>query len=138
MTVIREWFKRELGQSMIEFALVLPMLLLLALGTTDLGMVFRTYIGLTNASREGARWLTVHPQDVGGAMARIVGEVDRVGLVLGDDVIASVTPSQSSYVAGDEITVSLTHEYQLLFGTVTSIPALTLRANTTMVVLYDE
>jgi Flp pilus assembly protein TadG len=123
---------------MVEFALVLPMLLLLALGTIDLGMVFRTYIGLTNASREGARWLTVHPQDLGGATARMAGEADRVGLVVGNDVTVSVTPAQSSYVAGDEITVSLTHDYQLLFGTVTSIPAVTLQAETTMVVLYDE
>ena len=138
MTRIKERFKQEFGQSMVEFALVLPMLLLLALGTIDMGMVFRTYIGLTNASREGARWLTVHPQDMSGATARMVGEAARVGLDVGTDVTATVTPSQSSYVAGDEITVTLAHDYQLLFGTVTSFPAISLRADTTMVVLYDE
>jgi len=43
------------GQSSVEFGLAAVVLLLLALGLTDLGRVFYFGVGLTGASREGAR-----------------------------------------------------------------------------------
>ena len=43
------------GQSSVEFGLAAIVLLLLALGLTDLGRVFYFGVGLTGATREGAR-----------------------------------------------------------------------------------
>ena len=43
------------GQSSVEFGLAAVVLLLLALGLTDLGRVFYFGVGLTGATREGAR-----------------------------------------------------------------------------------
>ena len=40
---------------MIEFAIVLPLMLLVLLGTIDFGMLFQRYEVVTNAAREGAR-----------------------------------------------------------------------------------
>ena len=45
----------ERGAEVVEFALVLPMLLLLGLGICDFGMLFQRYEVVTNAAREGAR-----------------------------------------------------------------------------------
>lgn len=47
--------KREDGQSMVEFALVLPILLLFLLGIVEFGWLFNAKISLTSAAREGAR-----------------------------------------------------------------------------------
>jgi Flp pilus assembly protein TadG len=46
---------RERGQALVEFALVVPILLILAFGIADFGMGFKTSITVTNATREGAR-----------------------------------------------------------------------------------
>jgi len=46
---------RQSGQSSVEFGLAAVVLLLLALGLTDLGRVFYFGVGLTGATREGAR-----------------------------------------------------------------------------------
>src|SRR5512135_1275180 len=46
--------KNGRGQSVIEFALVLPFLILLLAGVVDFANAFRIYIALTNAAREGA------------------------------------------------------------------------------------
>ena len=46
---------RERGASLVEFALVLPLFLLLIGGMVDLGRAFYTEVMLTNAAREGAR-----------------------------------------------------------------------------------
>jgi Flp pilus assembly protein TadG len=43
------------GQALVETALVLPILMLLVMGSADLGRVFYYAIAVTNASREAAR-----------------------------------------------------------------------------------
>lgn len=43
------------GQSVVEVALLTPILILLLAGAVDLGNGFQTWITLTNAAREGAR-----------------------------------------------------------------------------------
>jgi Flp pilus assembly protein TadG len=43
------------GAELIEFAIVVPLLLLLLAGIFDFGMMFRSYEAVTNAAREGAR-----------------------------------------------------------------------------------
>ena len=45
----------ERGAVLVEFALVLPLLLVLFAGMFDLGLAFQRYQAVTNAAREGAR-----------------------------------------------------------------------------------
>ena len=57
MTAIRRKPGRtERGQSLVEFALVIPVLLILVFGIIDFGMGLRAYITVTQATREGARF----------------------------------------------------------------------------------
>lgn len=132
----------ERGQSLVEFAVILPLLLLIVLGTVDLGMGFKTYIALTNAAREGVRWISIYPSDQTGAKARIAEEAERVGLEDGIFVdggyTVSFSPNQSDYDAGDKVTVNIDYEYEMLFGAITGLPAIPFTASSTMVVLYDE
>lgn len=55
--------QQEGGVALVEFAMVLPLLLVLVFGIVDFGRAFQTWITLTNAAREGARLGTVS-QDV--------------------------------------------------------------------------
>ena len=48
-------FKSEKGQSLVEFALVLPVLMMILLGIIEFGWLFNAQITLTSAAREGAR-----------------------------------------------------------------------------------
>jgi Flp pilus assembly protein TadG len=140
--LVRSLRRTELGQGMVELALILPVVLLLVLGVIDLGMGFRTYITLTNAAREGARWVTVHPTDPNGALARVAVEANRAGLANtgspAGGIQVTFTPLQSTYTAGQEVTVTVRHNHQLMFGLVTGLPEVPFRAATTMVVLYSE
>lgn len=43
------------GQSLVEFAVVLPILALFLFGTVQFGLIFGSNVGLVNAAREGAR-----------------------------------------------------------------------------------
>ena len=52
--------KREDGQSLVEFALVIPIFLLVLFAIVDFGMAFHAWITVTNSAREGARLGSVH------------------------------------------------------------------------------
>ena len=54
---------RARGQSLVEFALVLVPLLLLILGVVQFGLIFNSYVTMTNAAREGARTGTIYVYD---------------------------------------------------------------------------
>ncbi len=45
---------RSRGQTLVEFALILPVFLMLTLGVVDGARVFSAYIAITNGAREGA------------------------------------------------------------------------------------
>ena len=47
------------GQSLVEFALILPVFIILVFGIIDFGMGLRAYITVTQATREGARYAAV-------------------------------------------------------------------------------
>ena len=104
------------GQSLVEFALVLPVLLIMIFGIIDFGMGLRSYISLTNATREGARFAAVgnpagsYPADCDGVSSDdVVGRVcvAMEGLQLADLNSVSVTypngtsPGNSVVVAAD-------------------------------------
>jgi len=50
----------ERGQSLLEFAMVLPVLLLLAIGTIEFGRAYYQYNTLSKAVRQGARYMSTH------------------------------------------------------------------------------
>jgi len=53
----------ERGANLVEMALVLPLLLMLLMGVVDVGRAFYSYVTLTNAVREGARFASRFPYD---------------------------------------------------------------------------
>lgn len=61
--------KREDGQAMVEFALVLPVFLLILCGIIDFGWLFYNQLSLNNACREGARYAVVNTADGSGTQA---------------------------------------------------------------------
>ena len=75
--------KRERGQSVLEFAVILPVLLILLIGVAEMGFALRNYLVVVNASREGGRF---------AARGRYSDEdvIDRV--VVAGGVIRAGTP----------------------------------------------
>ena len=63
MKILSGKLKKESGQSVVEFALILPILLLIVCGVIEFGMLFGTQLTLQNSSREGARYAALHSDD---------------------------------------------------------------------------
>ena len=71
--------KRRRGQALVEFALVVPILLLVLIALFDLGRAVFAYNTLTNAAREGAR-LAIVNQDTNLIKARAKAQTAIVEL----------------------------------------------------------
>ena len=53
--------QRDKGQTLVEFALLLPLLLLLLVGIAEFTIAVLSYNTLADAARQGARYGIVHP-----------------------------------------------------------------------------
>src|SRR5262245_41084986 len=73
------------GQSLVELAVATPVLLLILLGTVDLGRAYADYVDLKNAARDGAGYGILKPADTAGMESR----------VLAAGVPANTTPTAS-------------------------------------------
>lgn len=62
--------KASKGQSLVEFTLVLPVLLIILAGLLDLGRLYYAYVAVTDAAAEGARYGAMYSQDTHGIKVR--------------------------------------------------------------------
>jgi Flp pilus assembly protein TadG len=53
------------GAAAVEFALILPLLLLLVFGIVEFGLLLNKQVSVSNAAREGARYMAIHYSESG-------------------------------------------------------------------------
>ncbi|WP_427006587.1 TadE/TadG family type IV pilus assembly protein [Pseudarthrobacter sp. H2] len=73
---------KEKGAVAVEFALVLPIFLMLVLGIFEFGRGFNIQVSLSEAARESARYAAVHSSDTGFS----VGDVQNAGVAAAPSV----------------------------------------------------
>ena len=71
MRLLRRPRRTDRGQGLAEFAIVLPIFLLIVFGAIDLGRVIWATDDVTNAAREGARYASTH----GGTWCSATGSI---------------------------------------------------------------
>lgn len=124
-------YKRREGQSLVETALVLPILLLILTGIIDFGMLFNNYLIVGNASREGARSAAIGSTDeqIRTAVYNVASTLDSSRLTI------TITPDQTTgRTTGDSVAVTVEYEYNMITPIVAAIVPgpLDLRTSTTM------
>jgi Flp pilus assembly protein TadG len=100
------------GQELVEFAIVLPILLLVAFGVLDLGRIFHSAITITNAAREGARYGMTNVDDVDGIIAATLAEAQNSGIDLSTSLISVSCPAGA---CGPRLPVRVTVQYNFTF-----------------------
>jgi Flp pilus assembly protein TadG len=120
--------RSERGQTMTEFALVLPILILLLFGVVQFGIAFNNYLMLTDAVRAGAREGTT-ARHMADPVAAVEEQVRAAGTDLDpDDLDITVT---STWAPASDVTVSASYPYSIsLLGLVVKSGQLT--STTTM------
>lgn len=95
--------RREDGQAMVEFALILPIFLLILCGIIDFGWLFYNQLSLNNACREGARYAVVHTAENADTQA-IINHIENTSTTVfandGVDITVEYT-SPADPTSGD-------------------------------------
>ena len=122
---MRKRYRR--GQAIVEFALVLPVFLLLLLAAVEFGRAYLDLHLLTSAAREGARVGMLPDKVEQDVYDRVNGFLENVGMRSGswqttvqvkdrEDTLreGGLTAAQE----GDRVYVTVNYDFQVLSGTV--------------------
>jgi len=118
-TTCRRAFERcrgQSGQSLLEAALTLPLILLIAVGILEFGRAFQTWQVVTNAAREGARVAILPASTTSDVQSRVMTYLQ--GGALDNYQNATVTVNQNTPVvvgAGTAATSVVTVAYPFSF-----------------------
>ncbi len=94
---------RERGATLVESALVLPILVLLVFGVVEFGRAYNAQVTLTHAAREGVRELAI-TQDPSAASTKAVNAATSIDPT-------DLTVMASSCTAGYDATLSLSYPF---------------------------
>ena len=110
-------------QSIVEFALIIPIVILAITVFIDLGRVVYSYSALSHAVREGTRFAIVHPPGTVDEQNAIIGVVKDTAVGLdGDNITVSfpVLPIDPDYIVTIHASYSIapvTPGLSLILGT---------------------
>ena len=118
------------GNALVEFALVLPLLLLIFAGIVDFGFLFQRYEVITNAAREGARIGVLPGYEAADVQQRVLDYVQAGLSMSAEDAATAVgTPDVQTVTlavgtpapfAATQVTVSFTYNY-LIIGPIVNL-----------------
>lgn len=118
--------KEQKGQSLVEFALLLPLLLLLICGVVDIGRLMFAFVSLNMTAQEAVRLGGLGKGDTE------IADYARNHVRIGDasTMIVNITPERKQ---GENVTVTLTYSLPLITPLMTQIiPVPVLSANSTI------
>jgi Flp pilus assembly protein TadG len=124
---MRSIWKRQEGQSLVEFALVIPIFVLFLFGIIEFGRLWECMNAMTSAAREGARVAAVTSPDASRVQAAALS-------LLGGSGLTGVSVGVSGPSGSNQITVTVSGTYApltnaLIPGLIGPIP---LNRSTTM------
>jgi Flp pilus assembly protein TadG len=104
--------RSERGAVAVEFALVLPVLLLLVMGIMEFGRAYNAQLSLTHAAREGVRVMAISNDQ---AAARTAAKNAAVSLnpALAD---SNISFSPTSCSAGNQMTLTISYSLSSMTG----------------------
>jgi Flp pilus assembly protein TadG len=111
----------EEGASLVEFALVLPILALLLFAMLDFGKAFNYWIDETHLANEGARWAVVDRNPGGGSLQQYLVDQATAGELRNGGTASVANPAEvcisfpdGTSNVGDPVLVTVSATYNWL------------------------
>lgn len=102
----------ERGAAAVEFALILPILILLVLGLIEFSRVYNIQISLSNAAREGARTMAVE-NSLPIARSAAIAAAPSISPAVSD---AQIAINPTTCTAGATVDVTISYNVSLMTG----------------------
>jgi Flp pilus assembly protein TadG len=119
--LLARFWREDRGVGALEFALVLPALVVIIAGITQLGILYMANAGLRHALAEGARYATIWPRPTDTQIRDLIVS-ERFGLAGGGTVTTpAITHGESDGADYVDISASYTLDLNFVFFTVDDI-----------------
>jgi Flp pilus assembly protein TadG len=105
VNVLRRIFEDESGQALVEFAIVLPLLLLILFGIFDFGRIILDSFIINEAARDAARYASAGASD--SAVVQVVNQ--DCALLDTSKLGVTIVPAAAARVSGGTVTVTVTY-----------------------------
>ena len=106
--------QKSRGQSMVEFAILLPVLVLILAVAADFGRAFTAYIAISSGAREGAAYGMQSSQkaaDIAGIQAAVRADIGSGGSIWGTNVGISVPAGTTDAQGYQQVAVTVTYSF---------------------------
>jgi Flp pilus assembly protein TadG len=137
--------KGQQGQSLVEMAVMMVLLLIIMGGVLDLGRMYFTYLALQNAAGEGAAYGAINPEwvdssdnaDPNNITYRVQSE--STGNLI-DWSATTVVVQVPAISGGQPVTVTVSYDYEVITPMMQVITGdeVTLKATDTQLIFLDE
>lgn len=108
--------RSEDGAAAVEFALVLPVLIMLILGILEFGLAYNAQITVTNAAREGARTMVIQnsPSAAKTAVETVSSALNPA--ITDSEITITVSNGTTTCTSGSTATVAIQYPFKFLTG----------------------
>jgi Flp pilus assembly protein TadG len=133
---------KQRGQSLVEMALSMMIIMMLLAGAVDFGIAYFDYVALRDAAQEGAVYGSVCPGNTANIIQRIKqSSTAPINFALDGNFQPPQIIVTGAGGTGDTITVNLQYNYQLsmpLIGGIIGTQVIPLRASVTNTILLGD
>jgi len=128
----------ERGQSLVELAISLTIILLLLAGAVDFSIAYFSFSAMQDAAQEGALYGSINPDDEGGIITRVRNASSNPVDLADTDLVDVIVTVAEGACEGDEIRVNVIYDYPIsmpFIGTIIGSQQITLNASVTDTIL---
>src|SRR5574342_1063 len=101
-----EFRRGERGQSLVELALSLSVILLLLAGAVDFSIAYFTFSAMQDAAQEGALYGSINPADEAGIISRVRNASTNPVDLADEDLVGVVVTLSGDACEGNEVGVN--------------------------------
>jgi hypothetical protein len=128
----------ERGQSLVELALSLTVILLLLTGAVDFSIAYFTFSAMHDAAQEGALYASINPEDEVGITSRVRSASTNPVDLANEDLVDVVVTLPGDACEGNEVIVNVIYDYPIsmpFIGAIIGAQQIRLNASVTDTIL---
>lgn len=103
--------REERGQSLVELALSLTVIMLLLAGAVDFSIAYFSFSAMQDAAQEGALYGSINPTDEDGIITRVRSASNNPVDLTDEDLVDVVVTLPGDACEGNEVRVNVIYDY---------------------------
>ena len=130
--------RSERGQSLVELAMSLTVILLLLAGAVDFSIAYFSFSAMQDAAQEGALYGSINPTDTAGIISRVRGASTTPVDLTNETAVGVVVNLPGSTCEGGVVEVDVIYDYPIsmpFIGAIIGSQQITLYASVTDTIL---